>query len=125
MNVIAERPRARISVELYQKLIATGDLTKNDRVELIKGDLLPQASRNRLQRTARGDWHGGHFASFIAATPRCRKGSFWIQSIANKGREAVTPPEPPLSCRAGNRIAGTCQLSLHFRPLKTAATSCP
>jgi Uma2 family endonuclease len=43
VNVVAERPRARISVELYQKLIATGDLTKDHRVELIEGDLLVMA----------------------------------------------------------------------------------
>jgi Uma2 family endonuclease len=43
MSFVAERKRARISVELYQKMVATGDLTKNDRVELIDGDLLAMA----------------------------------------------------------------------------------
>ncbi len=43
MNVVTERTRARVSVELYHKMVATGDLTKNDRVELIEGDLLTMA----------------------------------------------------------------------------------
>ncbi len=40
MNVAVERTRARIGVELYHKMIASGDLTKYDRVELMDGDLL-------------------------------------------------------------------------------------
>jgi Uma2 family endonuclease len=43
VNVVAERTRARISVELYHEMVATGALTKNDRVELIEGDLLTMA----------------------------------------------------------------------------------
>ncbi len=43
MSVVAERTRARISAELYRKMVATGDLTKNDRVELIEGDILTMA----------------------------------------------------------------------------------
>jgi Uma2 family endonuclease len=44
MNVMAaDRPRARISVERYQRMIAAGVLTKDDRVELIEGDLLDKA----------------------------------------------------------------------------------
>lgn len=41
--------RTRISVERYQKMIATGVLTKNDRVELIEGemfDMSPTGSRH-------------------------------------------------------------------------------
>jgi len=41
--------RTRISVERYQKMVATGVLTKNDRVELIEGemfDMSPTGSRH-------------------------------------------------------------------------------
>jgi Uma2 family endonuclease len=41
MNVVGtERPRARISVDRYQRMIAAGILTKDDHIELIEGDLL-------------------------------------------------------------------------------------
>lgn len=43
MNVGAERVRTRISVDRYQKMVATGVLTKDDRVELIEEDLLNMA----------------------------------------------------------------------------------
>jgi Uma2 family endonuclease len=44
VNVLAaERPRARISVERYQRMVAAGVLTKYDRIELIEGDLLDMA----------------------------------------------------------------------------------
>jgi Uma2 family endonuclease len=44
VNVVAaERPRARISVERYQRMVAAGVLSKDDRIELIEGDLLTMA----------------------------------------------------------------------------------
>jgi Uma2 family endonuclease len=43
MNVAWVPERTRISVDRYQKMIATGVLTKYDRVELIDGDILDMA----------------------------------------------------------------------------------
>jgi Uma2 family endonuclease len=44
MNVVGtERPRARISVDRYQRMIAAGILTKDDHIELIEGDMLTMA----------------------------------------------------------------------------------
>jgi Uma2 family endonuclease len=42
MNVTVAK-RTRISVERYQKMIATGVLTKSDRVELIEGEMFDMA----------------------------------------------------------------------------------
>jgi Uma2 family endonuclease len=36
-------PRMRISVDRYQKMVASGVLTSSDRVELIEGDILNSA----------------------------------------------------------------------------------
>jgi Uma2 family endonuclease len=43
MSLAVERVRTRISVDRYQKMVATGVLTRDDRVELIEGDILDVA----------------------------------------------------------------------------------
>jgi hypothetical protein len=43
MNVALGSERTRISAERYQKMVATGVLTKYDRVELIDGDMINMA----------------------------------------------------------------------------------
>ena len=43
MNVALGSERTRISADRYQKMVATGVLTKYDRVELIDGDMLNMA----------------------------------------------------------------------------------
>ena len=43
MNVTLGSERTRISADRYQKMVATGVLTKYDRVELIDGDMLNMA----------------------------------------------------------------------------------
>jgi Uma2 family endonuclease len=43
MNVALGSERTRISAERYQKMVATGVLTKYDRVELIDGDMIDMA----------------------------------------------------------------------------------
>jgi hypothetical protein len=43
MVIVADRTRFRVSVDRYQKMVATGVLTKDDRTELIEGDLLDMA----------------------------------------------------------------------------------
>lgn len=40
MNVTFTSTRMRITVDRYQKMLATGVLTSSDRVELIEGDIL-------------------------------------------------------------------------------------
>jgi len=40
MSIAAVPARTRISADRYQKMVATGVLTKYDRVELIDGDIL-------------------------------------------------------------------------------------
>jgi Uma2 family endonuclease len=40
MSVVVVPERARISADRYQKMVATGVLTKYDRIELIDGDML-------------------------------------------------------------------------------------
>jgi Uma2 family endonuclease len=43
MSLSVERVSTRISVERYQKMVAAGVLTRDDRVELIEGDILDRA----------------------------------------------------------------------------------
>jgi Uma2 family endonuclease len=43
MGAIFTPTRLRISVERYQRMVATGVLTKNDRVELIEGEMIEMA----------------------------------------------------------------------------------
>jgi len=43
MSAIVTPPRMRISVDRYQKMVASGVLTSSDRVELIEGDILNRA----------------------------------------------------------------------------------
>jgi Uma2 family endonuclease len=43
MSMIAVPERTRISADRYQKMVATGVLTKYDRVELVDGDMLNMA----------------------------------------------------------------------------------
>jgi len=43
MNVTLGSERTRVSADRYQKMVATGVLTKYDRVELIDGDMLNMA----------------------------------------------------------------------------------
>ncbi|HWJ35775.1 MAG TPA: Uma2 family endonuclease [Steroidobacteraceae bacterium] len=44
MSTVFTPTRTRISTERYQKMVATGVLTKYDRVELIEGDMLNMSS---------------------------------------------------------------------------------
>jgi Uma2 family endonuclease len=55
MSVVSVPERARISADRYQKMVATGVLTKYDRVELIDGDILnmPPIGSNHAAVTAR------------------------------------------------------------------------
>ena len=43
MNATFAPARMRISVDRYQKMVATGVLASSDRVELIEGDILSRA----------------------------------------------------------------------------------
>src|SRR5260221_12522519 len=43
MSVVSVPERMRISADRYQKMVATGGLTKYDRVELIDGDMISMA----------------------------------------------------------------------------------
>jgi hypothetical protein len=43
MNATFTPARMRISVDRYQKMVATGVLASSDRVELIEGDILSRA----------------------------------------------------------------------------------
>ena len=43
MSVVSVPERMRISADRYQKMVATGVLTKYDRVELIDGDMINMA----------------------------------------------------------------------------------
>ena len=43
MNAEFTRTRMRISTDRYQMMVATGVLTKYDRIELIEGDMLDMA----------------------------------------------------------------------------------
>jgi Uma2 family endonuclease len=43
MNVAFVRDRTRISIDRYQKMVATGVLTKSDRIELIDGEMVNMA----------------------------------------------------------------------------------
>jgi hypothetical protein len=55
MSVVSVPERTRISADRYQKMVATGVLTKYDRVELIDGDILniPPIGLNHSAITAR------------------------------------------------------------------------
>jgi Uma2 family endonuclease len=55
MSVVSVPERTRISADRYQKMVATGVLTKYDRVELIDGDILnmPPIGLNHSSVTAR------------------------------------------------------------------------
>jgi len=55
MSVVSVPERTRISADRYQKMVATGVLTKYDRVELIDGDILnmPPIGSNHSAVTAR------------------------------------------------------------------------
>jgi len=43
MSAASIPPRTRISTDRYQKLVATGVLTKYDRIELIEGEMFDMA----------------------------------------------------------------------------------
>jgi Uma2 family endonuclease len=73
MSMAAVPERTRISADRYQKMVATGVLTKYDRVELIDGDILDMppselshsavvARLNKLFVMSVGDFYAGHIA---------------------------------------------------------------
>ena len=43
MSTASIPPRTRISTDRYQRMVATGVLTKYDRIELIEGEMLDRA----------------------------------------------------------------------------------
>ncbi len=55
MNAVFQPTRMRISVDRYQKMVETGVLTKDDRVELIEGEIVDMApiGRKHCAATAR------------------------------------------------------------------------
>lgn len=55
MSAVFEPTRLRISIDRYQKMVESGVLTKDDRVELIEGEIVDMApiGRNHFAITAR------------------------------------------------------------------------
>lgn len=48
MNVAFERTKTRISVNRYQMMVAAGVLTRDDRIELIEGEMIVDVEGKRI-----------------------------------------------------------------------------
>src|SRR5882757_8774244 len=57
MSAVFTPTRTRISVERYQKMVATGVLTKLDRIELVEGEMLDMAPIGKVHSAITAQLH--------------------------------------------------------------------